>query len=212
MRKLTLLVGLFIVSCAAHADRKQYTDCYRLLPSMPEVAPLIGKVAMTGDELQALRFLGNQERVTTAAERRALEAYTDTRKLCDGYLTIQDEELSAALRRRADGIRSAAAELYAGKMTFGEFNQELVRLNNELNDFQRSLMAAREARAQQLQRQILEAQRQDEARRQALGLQLLKNMQQQQQNSQLVPYQIPTQKQSTTNCVNYGNQVQCTTR
>jgi flagellar biosynthesis GTPase FlhF len=135
-------------------------------------------------------------------------------------------------------LRSAMAELYAGKLTFGDFakarDRELTELLNKVSQEVQQIQAQRagEKRQQEQAANAAEEQRRaavrrsfeqaeaqrryeeqqamqaDESRRQA-ALQYLFN-QRQAQPYQVQPYQMPVPK--TTNCSTYGNQTNCTTR
>ena len=147
--------------------------------------------------------------VPTAEERQALGVWKVARDSC----MAQGESFRqayappahrAALTSNVTRVHDLTAKLYAGDMTYGEFNR--ARAGNAATSQEQMANVAQQEREQNA--------REDDRRRVAAGmaLQTMQNqqmiLQQQQQQQQLM---LQQSRPTNTNCARIGNQVNCTT-
>lgn len=216
--------------------------CIQRLGGDERLQHLFKKAPLDISKGQPLEVLANQSKAT-AREKSALSVLVSELDRCT--------ELGADWRKQnypasiigygnsyQSFLRSAIADLYAGKLSFGdfakvrerEFTELLNRINIEVQQLQaqraadarlqeQAAVSAEEQRKAEVRRSFdqAEAQRRyaeqqaiqaEESRRQA-AMQYLLN-QRQAQPYQVQPYQMPVPR--TTNCSTFGNQTNCTTR
>ncbi|MDP1742926.1 hypothetical protein [Polaromonas sp.] len=236
---LVLVVGCF---CGGAMAQDPSVACIQQLGGDDRLQSLFKKAPLDISKGQPLEVLANQSKAT-AKEKAALSILVSELDRCT--------ELGADWRKQnypasingygntyQSFLRSAIAELYAGKLTFGDFakarDRELTELLNKVSqevqqiqaqragekrqqeqaanaaEEQRRAAARRSADQAEAQRRYEEQQamQAEESRRQAT-LQYLLN-QRQVQPYQVQPYQIPIPK--TTNCTTFGGQTNCITR
>jgi S1-C subfamily serine protease len=105
----------------------EWRECYARVPTRPDVAPLVGKIAVTGDGKTSLEMQHNQAR-PNARERAAISLWKSYTDACHELTLAWMEALNAApwfratireLKERNDAL---VARLYGGEFTFGQYN------------------------------------------------------------------------------------------
>ena len=238
------LLCILVMSCFSGAAMAQDPSaaCIQQLSGDERFQLLFKKAPLDITKGQPIEVLANQSKATPK-DKAALSILVPKLDRCtvlgaDWRKQNYPASINGYVSTYQSFLRSAMAEVYAGKMTFGDFakvrGRELTELTNKVGIESQRIQAQRvtemqqqeqEAKAEDEQRQATarraaeqaEAQRRygeqqaiqaDESRRQA-AMQFLLN-QRQAQPYQMQPYQMPIPK--TTNCSTYGNQTNCTTR
>jgi hypothetical protein len=212
--------------------------CFSSMADNPALAPLKGKVVLKLDGRPDLAMLADDHR-PTKRERDAISAWVSEGERCydlghDYRAAAYQPIIAAIIDESMHAIESLVAKLYAGKLTYAEFNQQRqassdayreriastlqglrAESNREQADSQaqqasveaQQRAAAAQEEAVEAQREAAEQARQDERR--ALALQMLSNM----KPAYVVPPPPVIQSPSiqNTNCSAFGNQMHCTT-
>lgn len=145
-------------------------------------------------ERPSMEMLTNST-VPTDEEKRLLETWVAARETCFDLGTsfrsqYSPPEYQATLLGAHTRVNMLTAKLYAGQITYGEFNE--LRADNSVEGQQRLATIIQRARDADAAKKA-----QEQARRDAT----LQNIQQQLQQN----------RPRTTNCRRFGNQVDCTT-
>ena len=241
MKKLfwILVVGCF---CGGAIAQDPSAVCIQQLGGDERLQSLFKKAPLDISKGQPLEVMANQSKAT-AKEKAALSLLVSELDKCtelgaDWRKQNYPPSINAYGSTYQSFLRAALADLYAGKLTFGDFakvrDKEFTELRNKITfevqqiqaqrdmekrkqeqearsaEDQRQANAVRQAEQAEAQRRYAEQQamQADESRRQA-ALQLLLN-QRQAQPYQVQPYQMPVPR--TTSCNTIGNQAYCTTR
>jgi hypothetical protein len=212
--------------------------CFSSMADNPALAPLKGKVVLKVGGHPDLAMLADDHR-PTKRERDAIFAWASEGERCydlghDFRATTYQPIVAAIIDESLHSIESLLAKLYAGKLTYAEFNQQrqasddayreriastLQRLRTEgdrekadkqaqqANVEAQQRAAAAQEDAVEAQREAAEQARQDERR--ALALQMLSSM----KPAYVVPPPpvIQSPNIQNTNCFAFGNQMHCTT-
>jgi len=175
------------------------------LRSTPAAAVIAAKATLNGLEQPNIELLADTS-YATDEDKAALATYSRARARCrelgDGY---RGTVIPAAIKLRQDatfaGTTTLLARLYAGQITWGQFNSER---GSAMREAQLEIMqtASRMQAAEQEQRQ-----RAATAFSNGLAQQQQIQFQQQMLNQQIYQQNRPVQ----TNCNRFGNQVSCTT-
>jgi hypothetical protein len=188
------------VTCFAQAGNSVANSCFEAIAVKPEVAPIFGKVAMKQEDFGNFSFLVNSEKVTNEQEKKAIGIFIEERKKCEAYMSSMSPEIAGHRKAQLTAIESAAADLYLGNITFGEFT----KIRKQLSDSMASIINQYNSNLQ------AQAQAQEDARRQAiLGL-YFNRPNFQPTPLTFTPIQIP--KTTTSNCNWIGGQLNCITR
>lgn len=198
MKTILMFVACSFAYSAAVAQNDA-ANCFRAIQNKPEVMPLVGKVAMYG-ELSDFRFLTNSSKVASDEERAAIGTYVEARRQCEVMMPAGHPDIVAARKTQVSNLEAAAAELYVGSITYGDFTKIRIRLDNEMRSFIQSWESARRAEAEQ----------QEVARRQAILGILANRPSYQPAPLTFTPMQIP--KTTSTNCNWLGSTLNCTSR
>lgn len=230
MRRVALWVGIGLASGSAVAQDPS-TACLEQLRTDSRYLPVAEKVPFDVTKGQPLELLASAER-PTAAEKAALSFLATEGERCyelgDRWRTENyGAEINGYMLAYRVDLVSAMADLYAGKLTFGDLAKfrakqmtdlkvkidsavARARTARESREAERQAAASRrrdeEARAQQAQE--VQMRQFEESRRQAALMMLLNRPQP--QAPQLKPYIMPTPAPRTsTNCTSYlsGNQL-----
>ena len=218
------------------------TACIQQLSGDVRLQSLFKKAPLDISKGQSLEVLANQTKATVK-EKIALAILVSELDQCtelgiDWRKQNYPVSINGYVKSYQSFLRSTIANLYAGKLTFGDFaktrDKEATELANKITaevqqieeqragekrhreqeaiavEEQNRVTAQRLAEQADAQRRYEQRQavQADESRRQD-ALQYLLN-QRQAQPFQLQPYQMPLPK--TTNCSTYGNQTNCITR
>lgn len=185
------------------------TACMKRLTEDPYILKHLSEKTGIGRPGQpTLQMLADKSRVT-AEEKEALSTYSSARDQClasgSSYRRANmPSNVVFDLESSGQRVTLLLAKLYAGEMTYGEYNS--ARLEN-IQKLRSNLTTSDQQNAQ--------ARAADEDRRRAAAGMALQNMQnqqlilqQQQQQQQLLMQQ---NRPRNTNCSRLGNQLNCTT-
>lgn len=184
---------------------------------------LQGKILLSGHTGELTLAMLLNSNIPTKEEQEALSLWVSERDKCMRLGEVwREKNLYPAQITIFNGFETdlltLTADLYAGKITYGDFakaraskyteaernwasvKQQISQQQQQLNQQQQEEINQRQAMAQQ----------EELARRQA-ALGILLN-QRNQQPYQLQPYQMPGLQTTTSTCNKVGNQVICTTR
>ena len=225
IRKLALLGFILFVPLFAFAQTNDPSaECFSALETNPELQILKGKVALGNVSGQTLEELANDKK-PTPAEKSALVKWDSLRQPC----IKQSLEWSNAhfapnvvviIDRLGGQFKSLLADLYSGKMTYGQFAKarqanadnakaEMVNTNQQ----NQNVSTQNQQRQQQLNQQAQQAEAQNQAQRNALATQMILNNKPYQAPA---PYQMPQLQTPNapvnTNCRMIGNTMNCTTQ
>lgn len=204
MRAIPVLLVLAISGCANQAqmaaDRppNPMVGCVQLVASREDLAPIANKVQLGDVRGQPFALLTLTDSATDG-DKPLIAAWVDARQECtrQGQLWLQQyaPPYTALLNYSSSGFLALTADLYAGKITYGDYAKARAKLNADIQ---------REAAAidQRLREQQAAA---DEQRKNRAMMYLLN----QPAYRPVQPYQVPMP--TTTNCYRFGNQVNCTT-
>jgi hypothetical protein len=228
IRKLALLGFILFVPLFAFAQANDPSaECFSALETNPELQILKGKVALGNVSGQTLEELANDKK-PTPAEKSALVKWDSLRQPCikqslEWSNTHFAPNVVVIIDRLGSQFKSLLADLYSGKMNYGQFAKarqanadnakaEAVSLNQQ----NQNANAQNQQRQQELNQQAQQAQAQDQAQRRALATQMIMNNK---------PYQAPfvpmtpnlqapnlgNSAPTNTNCRMVGNTMNCTT-
>jgi hypothetical protein len=138
------LIAVFVVSVRAEAPTadsgppmKEALQCFRALDGRPELAPLAGKVTVTGEARDTLEMQAIDTR-PNPIERVAISKWVTARQPCfDLGIEWMDQAkvpnwFRAAMLESKDSADALASALYRGELTFGQFNVKHMALTAEL--------------------------------------------------------------------------------
>lgn len=191
----TLTASVFVANAQSVADQ-----CFDSIQRNAAVAPIIGKVALSRAELKAFNFLVNTDKVASDQERVAIGSFIEERQKCERYIESPNTEMTSVRKSHMAAIEAAAADLYVGSITYGEFAKLRARAGDEADRSYQQIQS--NARAQ------YEAE--ENARRQAILGMLMNRPTYQPAPLTFTPMQVP--KTTTSNCTWIGNQLNCNTR
>jgi hypothetical protein len=232
------LAALAVVSAAsvAQAAEDPSIACFGAISSNPAFEPLRGKVVLQLGGHPDLSMLANGHR-PNKPEKEAIAAWVAEGERCydlghDYRASAYPPVISALIDESMHALEALVAKLYAGKLTYAEFNEK----RQQADDTYREKTAAarqaiqseraRDESREQAQQASIEAQRrtaaaqeaaaeaQQEAdaqaaedRRRALALQALANTRP--VYTPLPPPRVP--QTQNTHCYTYGGNTNCTT-
>jgi hypothetical protein len=209
IRKLTLLGCVLFVPLFAFAQSTDPSmECFSALESNPELQILKGKVALGNVSGQNLEMLANDKK-PSPAEKSALAKWDALRQSCikqssEWSHSHYAPNVAVILERLISQFKSNLADLYAGKITYGQFakarqansdnaNAEKVNIDQQ----NQSTNIQNQQRQQQLNQQAQQAEAQNQAQRNALATQMIMNNK---------PYQVPfTPMTPNLQAPNFGN-------
>jgi hypothetical protein len=133
-------------------------------------------------------------------QRKAIGVFVEERRKCEQLVQLNIPEMASLRSNQMAQIEANAAELYMGKISFGEFTNFRRKMYQEMTNFQEQWQKNQRLRAEQL----------DMQRRQAI-LGIIANQPAYQPTPlTFTPMQIP--KTTSTNCNWVGSQLNCITR
>ncbi len=151
--------------------RSSINQCYERLRNSPSMQTLDGKIAPKVDE-QPLSILSSNQR-PTPKEKEALLTWDKERSECQKYeiehvdTMVGAATLKAALMSAQAQLRVDTADLYSGKITYGQFARKRQELAARVRDAQANVIqqnnikndaAARTNQQLQIQQQQIDAQ------------------------------------------------------
>lgn len=206
------VAALVLAGCANQAPiaayrSNQYRDCLSAVATNPDFAPIALKTSTGRVEALTTAMLSD-ESFPTDQEKPVIALWADARTRCFSTFTstLKEDlppEVFEVQKISVDRARLLAADLYAGKLTYGQFNRTRVQQNSAAESALeqiRQLYAARQDQENQQRRQVLLMQLQNQLSRPVPPPPAVQ------------PYMIPTQPTVTTNCTTVGNQVYCNSR
>jgi len=225
IRKLALLGFILFVPLFVFAQTNDPSaECFSALETNPELQILKGKVALGNVSGQTLEILANDKK-PSSAEKVALAKWDALRQPCikqssDWSHSHYAPNVAVILERLISQFKSNLADLYAGKITYGQFakarqtNADNARAEAVNIDQQnQSTNIQNQQRQQQLNQQAQQAEAQNQAQRNALATQMILNNKPYQAPA---PYQMPQLQTPNapvnTNCRMIGNTMNCTTQ
>ena len=226
IRKLALLGFVLFVPLFAFAQAADPSaECFNALESNPELQILKGKVALGNVSGQSLEILANDKK-PSPAEKSALAKWDSSRQPCiqqslEWSHSHYAPNVAVILERLISQFKSNLADLYAGKITYGQFakarqanadNAKAEAVN--LDQQNQNANAQNQQRQQELNQQAQQADAQNQIQRQALANQFIMNNKPYQvpMPQAVTPYQMPQlQTPKSTNCQKIGNSINCTT-
>ncbi len=199
-----LIFIIFGFNTPSFAQMEDFRNCINSMNQQTFYAPLREKVSLGIVNDQTFSMLTNQSYVSND-EKPVIMAWVNERNRCfsENSTAISNEfsppvfSLIATLQQNFERV---AAQLYTGKITFGEFSQQRAQDASAVGAKIQNLLQAEADNKNQI------AAGNEQARRAAI-LQLMANRP---QPYQVKPY-IPSPT-TTTNCTQFGNQVNCTSR
>jgi hypothetical protein len=189
-----------ICAIAAANAQNPSDQCFESIQRNPAMLPVVGKVAFTPSELKDFKYLVNTDRVSTDEERTAIGAFVEERQKCERLNLIPNLDLAAVRRTQVSAIESAAADLYMGLISYGEFAKQRARAGDDADRAWRQIQGSLQAQYEA----------QENARRQAILGMMMNRPAYQPAPLTFTPMQVP--KATTSNCTWIGNQLNCTTR
>ena len=200
-------------------------ECFSALESNPELQILKGKVALGNVSGQNLEILANDKK-PSPAEKSALAKWDSSRQPCiqqslEWSHSHYAPNVAVILERLISQFKSNLADLYAGKITYGQFakarqanadNAKAEAVN--LDQQNQNANAQNQQRQQELNQQAQQADAQNQIQKQALANQFIMNNKPYQvpMPQAVTPYQMPQlQAPKSTNCQKIGNSINCTT-
>lgn len=194
--------SLFIIAALAcgHASAGDPSiDCFAELSNAQEYSWLSTKMSLLNAKQQTFQMLVDESR-PSEDEKPLILSWATAREKC---MQLGEEwraanlppPAQALIRNNFNDAMTLTADLYSGKITYGQYAKERQASSDR---FSTSMSALRQ--------NLID--KQEAARRQAAAAAL--SSFKPYQAPQLTPYQMPTP--STTNCNMVGNQVSCTTR
>ena len=218
---LTMFVSM--VAVAQNADPSM--ECFNALENVSELQPLKGKVALGNINSQTIEILANDNK-PNKSEKSALLKWDELRKPCvKQSMEWSNSNFAPNIAILIDRLRSQfqanLADLYAGKITYGQFAKarqanvdDLKAQAANINQQNQNSYNQQQQRQQELNQQ---AQAQDDAQRRALAAQMIMNNKPYQapMPQAASPYQMPQlqapKAPTNTNCRMIGNTMNCTT-
>jgi hypothetical protein len=228
IRKLALLSFVLFAPLFAFAQTADPSaECFNALESNPELQILKGKVALGNVSGQTLEILANDKK-PSPAEKSALAKWDSSRQPCiqqslEWGHSHYAPNVAVIRERLVSQFKSNLADLYAGKITYGQFakarqaNVDIAKAEAvNLDQQNQNTNAQNQQRQQQLNQQAQQAEAQNQAQRNALATQMILNNK---------PYQAPfvpmtpnlqapnlgNSAPTNTNCRMIGNTMNCTT-
>ncbi|RZF25883.1 hypothetical protein EVC45_31210 [Paraburkholderia sp. UYCP14C] len=232
-------LAVAVASSAAWAAEDPSIACFAAMADNPAFAPLRGKVVLKLGAHPDLSMLANDHR-PTKREKDAIAAWVAESERCydlghDYRAIAYQPVVSALIDESMHAIEALVAKLYAGKLTYAQFNQQRQATDDTYRERvastlqtlqaesdreqanrraqQASIEAQQKAAAAQEAATQAQAQANEEAAqnaRRALALQMLAN-------SRPIytplppPPPIRTPSIQNTNCYQIGSQLHCTT-
>jgi hypothetical protein len=225
-RKLVLLGFALLMPLFAFAQATDPSaECFNALESNLELQILKGKVALGKSSEQTLEILANDKK-PSPAEKSALAKWDALRQPCikqsvEWNNSHYAPNIAVIANRVASQFKSLLADLYSGKMTYGQFAKaRQANLDNaiaeavNIDQQNRNANAQNQQRQQELNQQAQQADAQNQIQRQALANQFITNNKPYQvpMPQAVTPYQMPQlQTPKSTNCQKIGNSINCTT-
>jgi hypothetical protein len=170
LRISALLAAFFLTACASSqlAERQQemrqeilrFQEQCALLYSDPALDPIRSKVALDSPDRQTFSMLNDSHYVSTE-EKPVVGLWVEKREQCWGYgsqaRSMAPPQTSGVLSASKAATESAIAELYLGRITYGQLAEwrsvNLAELRNTLANIQQILEVQNQEaqfRAQQL--------------------------------------------------------------
>jgi hypothetical protein len=204
--RLLITSAVLVVSCQSAAAQDVQIACIADISTNPKYAPLSEKMAVGASRHQTFEMLANSTKATKA-DKPLIAAWATDRQDCFDRAAEQRATAPLAvqslLARLQGQLSSAAADLYNGLITYGEFAKKRTEYGNE---YTAGYNQAKEAYERDRQNQMQAQQTREEQRRQAAAAAILSR-------PAVEPYQLPMPTPARrTNCTTYGNQTDCTTR
>lgn len=167
---LQLAVVVCAVSVSQLADAqdslKPSMDCFALLPSKPALAPLVGKVVLSGNASASLEMQADKSKATLV-QRKAISEWAKMREACLALAAKGMEQapgwVRAAITEANDERDVLTAALYRGELNYGQFNVKSTALSASLR--KRFQEGAEEARREEASSRADTARREEVRRR-----------------------------------------------
>lgn len=195
MKTVIAAVYLTFIGCvSSHAQTSN--QCFDAIQSNPATTAIHGKVAFVASDLNDFKFMVNAEKVATDEQRMAIGVFVEERRKCEQLVQLNIPEMASLRRSQMAQIEANAAELYMGKISYGEFTNFRRKMFQEMTIFQEQWQKNQKARTEQL----------DMQRRQAIR-DYIGN---QPAPPAVTPIDFP--KSTYTNCNWVGKQLNCITR
>ena len=199
MMKPVAFAALVMWASAAYAQTAA-DQCYEAIQRNQALLPIAGKVAFSTADLRDFKYLINLDKVSTDDERAAVGAFVAERQKCERLTQITNPDLAAVRKAHMSAIEAAAADLYMGAISYGEFTKLRVRTGDEAERAWRQVQGNLQAQYDA----------ENNARRQAILGMLMNRPSYQPAPLTFTPMQVP--KTTTSNCTWIGNQLNCVTR
>lgn len=210
LKLLTIGAALVLAGCNATMPERQITEaddparpCFTSLPTNERWSMLNAKIPLDSPRQATLQMLADSSKPSDQ-EREALSQWANARKLCaDMGLAFRHRHappgVASVYDRQQTALLQAIAALYAGDLTYGQFNVQRQRIGTQTNAEYDSLRSQQVQQASQAQSDALQT------------LQLQQLLQASQPRPRPLPMPTPPQ---TVNCNSQqiGNQVHTTCR
>lgn len=200
-----MIAILFLVSLPANAQ-STFVSCLKTSMQNQAVDPLREKIVLAGPASETPFSMLTDPTKPNDAEKEAIakwaELYTGCVKNDETWRRTIPADAAAIMEATASVTISQAAGLYAGDLTYSQFNKERLERIGKVNSALALIGQRERGRAQA-----------DDQNRQNAALQYLLNQRQAPATyQQPQPYQVPINPSVTTNCYRFGPQVTCTSR
>lgn len=197
--------------CGSVMAQSPTNSCVSQLGEDARFQSVFKKAPLDISKGQPLEVLGNQSKVTSN-DKAALEIFVTELDRCwalgaDWRKQNYPASINSYSNSHQSFLRLAIADLYAGKLTFGDFAKARDKAQTELlNKVDIEVGQIKAQRADEQQQQEQEAMRVAESRRQ----EAMRSFIESNKFKPLPIYQLP--QRGTINCNTDGNQTNCTTR
>lgn len=235
---LVCLVLLGAAQAAAAENTDPSVECGKRLAADDRFSGLARLVPLAGMESISFEMLAN-EGYPTDKERKAIVQWVPEHKEClksgEQFRREHYPVQIVALIDEAEGeVMAVTADLYNKKLNYAAANKKLQAIGSDIKNrmaavvqqiqsqqqAQREAEAGRDAATRQAiedrrsreAAQAAEAEAADNQARRQMAAQILLNGMRQNQPVQVQPYMLPTQPTVNTNCSQFGNSWNCTSR
>ncbi len=202
--KAIVLFALLAGPVVCHAEDSNVDpsmSCFASLESKPELKALKGRIALSDVRKQTIEMLANGKK-PTKSEKAAISVWVTSVEQCvaDGSSWRQQAnppQANALFVQYFADLKSLAADLYSGKISYGNFAKGRAsfgaKLISDLTDVNQKVMAQRKAQEDELRAQ---QERRDQQAREDQRRQQEFAAQQQQQQEMIKQQRIAQQRQA----------------
>lgn len=166
---IILVVIWLIVAGSATAAEISVADCEAKIVANKNLQILKGKIDLLNTANQPIEILANNK-VPSKKEKVALALWVEEQKRCSApgieYHKSQSPEIGAIFDRAYSELFLSAADLYQGKITYGDFARATVKRHQDVKEQIAGVVARyREQQAAKVQQEAIATQQEAERQR-----------------------------------------------